>query len=214
MSPFYKICSNRYKKLWVSDITEEDLNNLPIILLGLSDIKLFPIPTENVPKKLTTQFPHLQFFQSKITGKKLAAGTATGKPMENGIMNNLNIIYDYQEIPDSNESNQIKDHVVQVNYSLENIPNKDMNDATLELDESEHQIQTIADIINHTETDPKSKRLIESMIDKDKKEHAGKDEATIYLVKQLQKDCENEIKKEEPEPFKYDENNFPPLSSK
>ena len=67
----------------MSDITEEDLNNLPIILLGLSDIKLFPIPTENVPKKLTTQFPHLQFFQSKIIGNKLAARTAIGKPMEN-----------------------------------------------------------------------------------------------------------------------------------
>ena len=50
------------------------------------------------------------------------------------------------------------------------------------------------------------------MIDKDKKEHAGKDEATIYLVKQLQKDCENEVKREEPEPFKYDENDFPPLN--
>ena len=89
-----------------------------------------------------------------------------------------------------------------------------MNDFTLELDKSDLQIQTITDIINHTETNAESKKLIESMVNKDKQEHEGKDEGTIYLVKQLQKDCENEIKKEEPEPFKYDENEFPPLSSK
>ena len=70
-----------------------------------------------------------------------------------------------------------------------------MNDVTLELDESDHQIQTISDIINHPETDAESKKLIESMVSKDKQEHEGKDEATIYLVKQLQKDCDNEVKK-------------------
>ena len=63
-----------------------------------------------------------------------------------------------------------------------------MNDVTLELDKSDHQIQTITDINNHTETDAGSKRSIESTIDKDKQEHAGKDEATIHLVKQSQKD--------------------------
>ena len=52
------------------------------------------------------------------------------------------------------------------------------------------------------------------MVAKDRQEHEGKDEATICLGKQLQKDCDDEVKKEEPEPFKYDENKFPPLSSK
>ena len=122
------------------------------------------------------------------------------------------MIWNYREIQDSKELDQIKVTVVQVNYSLKDTSNKDMNDVILELDESDHQIQTITDIINHTETDAESKKLIKSMIDKDKQEHAGKDKATIYLVKQLQKDCENEIKKEEPEPFKYDENKFPPLT--
>ena len=42
--------------------------------------------------------------------------------------------------------------------------------------------------INHTATDAESKRSIESMIDKDKQEHTGKNEATIHLVKQSQKD--------------------------
>ena len=40
-------CHHRYKEKWISDITEEDLDNLPIILLGLSDIRNFPIPIEN-----------------------------------------------------------------------------------------------------------------------------------------------------------------------
>ena len=65
MKTFQKVRSNKYKNYWVKDITEEDLNTLPIILLGLSDIKLFPIPTDNVPKKLTNDFPHIQFFDSK-----------------------------------------------------------------------------------------------------------------------------------------------------
>ena len=197
----------------MSDITEEDLNNLPIILLGLSDIKLFPIPTDKVPNKLLRQFPHIQFFQSKITGRKLAAGTTTENSVDNRITPKpINIIWDYQEIKDSQELDQVNETVVQVSYSLKDTQNKDMNDVTYELDESDHQIQTISDIINHPETDAESKKLIESMISKDKQEHEGKDEATIYLVKQLQKDCENEVKKEEPEPFKYDENEFPPLT--
>ena len=68
MKTFQDERSNRNRKYWVDDITEEDLNTLPIILLGLSDIKLFPIPTTEVAKKLTSYFPHIQFFKSKITG--------------------------------------------------------------------------------------------------------------------------------------------------
>ena len=74
MSTFFKVRSNNYKNYWANDITEHDLNTLPIILLGLSDIKLFPIPTENVPKKIINDFPHIQFYDSKITGRKLAGG--------------------------------------------------------------------------------------------------------------------------------------------
>ena len=215
MNTFQNVHSNKYKNFWVRDITEKDLNNLPIILLGLSDIKLFPIPTDNVPNKLLREFPHIQFFQSKITGRKLAAGTTTENSVDNRITPKpINIIWDYQEIKDSQELDQVNETVVQVSYSLKDTQNKDMNDVTLELDESDHQIQTISDIINHPETDAESKKLIESMVSKDKQEHEGKDEATIYLVKQLQKDCENKIKKEKPEPLKYDENEMPPLSSK
>ena len=95
---------------------------------------------------------------------------------------------------------------------------KQINEITSELEanQSYNQIHTIEDIINNTETetDYESKKLIESMIEKDEKEHAGRDEATVYLVKQLQADCENEMKSEEQEPYKYDEKDFPALGSK
>ena len=50
------------------------------------------------------------------------------------------------------------------------------------------------------------------MVAKDKQEHEGKDEATLCLVQQLQKDFDDKLKKEEPEPFRYDEDEFPPLT--
>ena len=87
--------------------------------------------------------------------------------------------------------------------------NKDTSDFTLELDD---QIQSLSDIINHSGTDIKSKNLIESMMTKDMQEHEGKDEATLCLAQQLQKDCDDKVKQEEPESFKYDEDKFPPLT--
>ena len=49
----------------------------------------------------------------------MAAGIATGDAIDNRIINNLNIVYDYQ-------INQIKDYAVQVNYNLDSSPNKFM----------------------------------------------------------------------------------------
>ena len=91
----------------------------------------------------------------------MAAGIATGDAIENRIINNLNLVYDYQVVPDIDEINQIKDYAVQVNYNLNSSPNKVMtqiNNISSELDESDNEIYTIADIINHTETDPESKK--------------------------------------------------------
>ena len=61
---------HRYKETWIWDITEEDLDNLPIVLLGLSDIKNFPIPIEKryIGPKLLKKFPHFQFYYRKLTG--------------------------------------------------------------------------------------------------------------------------------------------------
>ena len=83
------------------------------------------------------------------------------------------------------------------------------NEFHLELND---KCQSLSDIMNHHGTDIESKNLIESIVAKDKEEHEGTDEATLCLVQQLQKDCENEVKREEPEPFKYDDDEFPPLT--
>ena len=103
----------------MSDITEHDLNTLSIVLLGLTDIKHFPIPIDkrHIGINLVNKFPHLQFFYSKLTGRRMAAGIVMGDTIENEIINNSNIIYDYQEIP--NETYQVKDYEVQVNYNVE-----------------------------------------------------------------------------------------------
>ena len=66
--------------------------------------------------------------------------------------------------------------------------------------------------MNHHGTDIESKNLIETIVAKDKEEHEGTDEATLCLVQQLQNDFENEVKREEPESFKYDDDEFPPLT--
>ena len=120
------------------------------------------------------------------------------------IINNSNIIYDYQEIPNPHEDNQIKYCAVQVNYHLESIPDKVMeqiNEITSELEDkqSNNKIYTIEDIINNTESesDQESIKLITSIMEKDEKEHAGIDKATVNLVQQLQTDCEKEIKSEQ-----------------
>ena len=194
---------------WVDNITEEDLNTLPIILLGLSDIKLFPIPTTEVAKKLTSNFPHIQFFNSKITGRKLAAGTTKFNTTVTGINRKpINIIWNYQLIKDDQAIEQTKEIAIEVNYNLTQMENNDTNEFTLEID----QIQSLSDIKNHSGTDIESKNLIESIMTKDMKEHQGKDEATLCLAQQLQKDYDNEVKQENPESFKYDENEFPPLT--
>ena len=111
-----KLPCNRYKETWISDITEYDLKTLPLVLLGLTDIKHFPVPIDKryIRKNLVNKFPHLQFYYSKLTGRRMAAGI-TGDSIKDGIINN--IMYDYQEIP--NETYQFKDHEIQVNYNVE-----------------------------------------------------------------------------------------------
>ena len=157
MKTFQKVRSNRYKNYWVEDITDHDLNTLPIILLGLSDIKLFPIPTDNVSKKLMNGFPHIQFFDSKITGRKLAAGTTTFNSPVNGVPRKpINIMWDYQEIKDDQELDQTEETVIQVNYNLNETQTNEAKDFILELDD---QVQSLSDIINHPGTDTERKKF-------------------------------------------------------
>ena len=120
----------------------------------------------------------------------------------------INIIWDYHEIKNDQESDQTKETVIQVNYDLDTTDMVETKDFTLEIDD---ECQILSDIIDHLGTDDESKNLIESIVARDKQEHDGTDAATLCLVQQLQKDCDNEMKQEQPEPFQYDEDEFPPL---
>ena len=122
-----------------------------------------------------------------------------------------------QEVKDDQELEQAEETVIQVNYNLNETQTTETKDSTLELDNEFHlelndECHSLSDIMNHHGTDIESKNLIKEIITKDKEEHEGKDEATLCLVQQLQNDCENEVKREEPEPFKYDDDEFPPLT--
>ena len=127
----------------------------------------------------------------------------------------MNIIWNYQEIkPDQiiDLIDQPKETIIQVNYNL----NTETKESTVGLDNELHlelndECQSLSDIINNHDSDIESKNLIESIMARDKEEHAGTDEATICLVQQLQKDCEDEVKQQEPEPFKFHDDEFPPL---
>ena len=139
-------------------------------------MKNFSIPIDKIyiAPRLLNKFPHLQFYHSKLTGRKMVLGVAIGDPIEHEIINNSNIIYKYQEIPDPNEDNQIKDYAGQVNYHLESIPDEvmeEINEITSELEDnqSNNKIYTIEDIINNTETetDLETIKLIASMIEND-----------------------------------------------
>ena len=169
------------------------------------------------PKRIINDFPHIQFYDSKITGRKLAAGvTISSSQYVSGFPRKpMNIIWNYQEIkPDQiiDLIDQPKETIIQVNYNL----NTETKDSTAGLDNELHlelndECQSLSDIINNHDSDIESKNLIESIMARDKEEHAGTDKATIFLVQQLQKDCENEVKQEEPEPFKFNDDEFPPL---
>ena len=129
----------------------------------------------------------------------------------------INIIWDYHEIDNDKNCDQENETVIQVNYNLNKLETTETKDSTLEIKnefqtELNDECQSLSDIINHHGTDLESKNLIRSIVAKDKEEHEGKDEATLCLAQQLQKECENELRQTEPEPFKYDEDDFPPLT--
>ena len=60
-------------------ITQEDLQTLPFILLGLNYLKYFPeeLHPKAFGKLLAYKCPHMKFYTSKITGKIIAAGAMT-----------------------------------------------------------------------------------------------------------------------------------------
>ena len=135
-------------------------------------------------------FPHIQFYDSKITGRKLAAGMTINSSSQfiSGFpKKQINIIWDYHEIDNDKNCDQENETVIQVNYNLNTVEPTETKASTLEIKnefqtELNDECQSLSDIINHHSTDLESKNLIRSIVAKDKEEHEGKDEATLCLA--------------------------------
>ena len=66
MECFKKYQGQKGKARWIGKITEEDINKLPLILLGLNYQKYFPreIPKSNFTKSFQKANPGMAFFTS------------------------------------------------------------------------------------------------------------------------------------------------------
>ena len=55
--------SKKFKHSWIEQITQQDINTLPLILLGVIYQKLFPEP-EKQCKRIVYKSPNIGFFRS------------------------------------------------------------------------------------------------------------------------------------------------------
>ena len=94
---FKNLKMSRNKERWAHDITQEDVDTLPLILVGLNYSNLFPtpLPTEIFGKVMKTKYPNMSFYKSIFTKNTLAAGV---KNLGSSYSESINLIYHYQEI--------------------------------------------------------------------------------------------------------------------
>ena len=76
MEYFKKHQRHRSKSNWVDSISKEDIDTLPLILLGLNYRKYFPqpVPENQFSKKFLEKHPDIVFSRSKFTNKTMATG--------------------------------------------------------------------------------------------------------------------------------------------
>ena len=76
MEDFQKHQKHRGKSNWVDSISKEDIDTLPLILLGLNYRKYFPqpVPDKFFTKKFLDQHPDIVFSKSKFSDKTMATG--------------------------------------------------------------------------------------------------------------------------------------------
>ena len=90
MEDFQRTQRYRAKSNWIDPISKEDIDTLPLILLGLNYRKYFPqpVPDKHFSKKFLGQHPDIVFSKSKFTGKTMGTGIR-----ESGLVNMIQLGY-------------------------------------------------------------------------------------------------------------------------
>ena len=65
--------NKKFKHSWIEKITQQDINTLPLILLGVNYQKLFPEP-EKQCKRIVNKSPNIRFLRSQFSNKLLVSG--------------------------------------------------------------------------------------------------------------------------------------------
>ena len=81
MEVLKKNIRHRGKTKWVDTITKEDINSLPLILVGLNYQKYFPVPVPDglFTRSFKNQNPDLVFSKSQFSNKTVASGVKKAK---------------------------------------------------------------------------------------------------------------------------------------
>merc|ERR1711867_47621 len=199
MEEFHQTQRGRAKTKWVDPITKDDIDNLPLILLGLNYRKHFPqpIPDKLFSQKFLRKHPDIVFSKSALTGKTMATG------IESGLINSIQ--FGYHEYNEGNEN--LSHKIVKVNYSdsNESMTHQPEDIDVIDLDEIEEMIlkdQYDMPIIGNNENidstvinkiiyndlldvDPSTLSLINTLQVQDLEVQTGQDEATLILVSKL-----------------------------
>ena len=120
MEDFQKSQKFRTKKKWVDPISKEDIDTLPLILLGLNYRKYFPqpVPDHQFSKKFLDQHPDIVFSKSKFRCKTMATGIR-----ESGLVNIFQFGYhEYKE-----EEGYFIHPPVKVDFSSSDHPEQTIN---------------------------------------------------------------------------------------
>ena len=219
MEDFQKTQRHRANSYWVDPISKEDIDTLPLILLGLNYRKYFPqpVPEKYFSKKFLEQHPDIVFSRSKFTDKTMATGIR-----ESDLVNMIQFGYhEYKEeegdfihppvkvdFSPSNQPEQTISHNLQ-GTNLSNLSKVEhvllqnqVEIITIEDDDDEPELinQNSNDSVNIREViqrdlpyiDEGTLSIINTIQIQDQKVHTGQDEDTIALINKLEEESELE----------------------
>ena len=207
MEEFKKDQGKRNHVKWVDPITKDDIDNLPLILLGLNYRKYFPqqITDKRFTQKFFKKHPDMVFSKSALSGKTMATGIK-----ESGLVNALQ--FGYHEYNEDNQNLSHKILKVDFSDSNESMTHQPQDIDLIDLDGIEQVLLqnqtdkvTISDNKNNDSTiinevihedlsdiDQSTLSLIHTLQVKDLEIQTGQDEDTLILVSKLERERELE----------------------